>query len=177
MKEHSCRLVSKEELAAYADGELSASEVARIADHLATCPDCRVVADSLERSLQVTQAIWQTGQAQWPKTHSIDGIVTNRHKLKKILAVAASALLVLGAGAMWRLLSERGKRTRLVSEDEVAELRLKIAESGHAAQLLAAAELLSRYPGVESGVKQRYRHIVETYPETAAAAQARLKMK
>jgi hypothetical protein len=43
--------------------------------------------------------------------------------------------------------------------------------------LLAAAELLSKYPEAENSVKQRYRHIVETYPETPAAAKARQKIQ
>ena len=94
------------------------------------------------------------------------------------MGVAASILLILGVGAMWRLLSEPSERIRaIINEAKVAELRLKIAESSHAARLFAATELLSKYPEAESGVKQRYRHIVETYPETAAAAKAKLKIQ
>ncbi len=176
MNEHTCQVVSKEELVAFADGDLSASEAERIAAHIPACSDCQAVVEALERSLQVTQAVWWTAQAQWPKSHSFDKIVPKRQPLKKLFAVAASVLFVLGAGAIWRLLSEPSERIDLTSEEtKVAELRLKIADSGDAARLLAAAELLSRYPEAEDGVKQRYRHIVETYPETAAAAEARLR--
>lgn len=178
MKEHICHIVSKEKLIAYADGELSSSEAEQIAEHIATCPNCQAVTEALERSLQVTQAIWQTGQAQWPEIHPFDKITQDRRPLRKLAAVAASVLLVLGAGAIWRLLSEPSERIRVISEEtKVAELRLKIANSSDAARLLAAAELLSKYPEAESRVKQRYRHIVDTYPETVAAAKAKLKIR
>ena len=176
MKEHICQTVSREKLLAYADGELSPSEAERIAEHIATCLHCQALTEALERSLQVTQAIWQTSQAQWPETQSFDRIRLSRRPLKKLAVFAASILLVLGAGAIWRLLSGPSERTRTISEEtKVAELRLKIADSSDAARLLAAAELLSRYPEAQSGLEQRYRHIVETYPETAAAGEARLR--
>jgi hypothetical protein len=178
MNEHSCRIVSKEDLVAYADGELPQSESERIAEHIATCPDCKALSQALERSLQVTQAIWRTGEAQWPKAHSFDKVRWNGLRLKEAVAVAAGVLLLLGVGAIWRLLSEPSEPTgKIADEAKIAELRFKIAESGHAAQLLAAAELLSRYPGSKSSVEERYRHIVETYPDTAAAAKAKLKMQ
>jgi len=59
---------------------------------------------------------------------------------------------------------------------ETRGLRVDTADSGDAARLLAAAELLSRYPDAESSVEQRYRHIIETYPDTAAAAKAKRRM-
>lgn len=176
MKDHICQVVSKEKLVAYADGDLSPGEAEKVSEHIATCPDCQAVTEALERSLQVTQAIWQTGEAQWSETLSFNRVTPGRRTFKKLAAVAASVLLILGAGAIWRLLSEPSERTRVISEEtKVAELKLKIADSSDAARLLAAAELLSKYPEAESGLKQRYRHIVETYPETAAAAKARLR--
>ena len=178
MKEHTCQVVSREELVAYADGDLSPSEIERIGAHINTCPDCRAFAEALERSLRVTQAIWQTSQARWPETRSFDRIESNRLPFNRAAAIAAGVLLILGVGAIWRLLSKPSERTRMIEEKaKVAELRLKIADAGHAAQLLAATELLSRYPDTESAVKQRYRHIAETYPETVAAAKARLKLQ
>jgi predicted anti-sigma-YlaC factor YlaD len=178
VKERMCQTVSRERLVAYADGDLSPSEAEPIAEHIATCPHCQAVIEALARSLQVTQAIWQTGQARWPEAHSFDRVKSNRWELKKVAAVAASILLILGVGAIWRLLSEPSERTRVISEEaKVVELRLRIADSSDAARLLAAVELLSKYPEAESGVKQRYLHIVETYPETAAAEKAKLKIQ
>lgn len=178
MKEPICQAVSKERLVAYADGDLSPSETKRIAEHIAACSDCQGVIEALERSLQVTQAIWKTSETQWSETRSSIEIRANRRSFRKVIAVAVSILLILGAGAMWRLLSEPSELTQTIGEEaKVAELRLKIAESSDAARLLAAAELLNKYPEAESSVKERYRHIVETYPETAAAAEAKLKIQ
>ena len=178
MKEHTCHVVSKEELLAHADGDLPPSEAERIAEHITTCPDCQAFAEALERSLRVTQAIWQTAHAQWPETSSFNNVRSQRWSNRKALAVAAGILLIFAVGTAWRLLSDSADEPNKFNEQEkIAELRLKIAESSHAAQLLAATELLSRYPEAERAVKQRYRQIAEKYPETAAAAKARLKLQ
>ncbi len=178
MKEHSCQIVSKEELVAYADGDLLPSEAGRIAKHVATCPNCQAVTEALKLSLQVTQVIWQTSESQWPKTRPPERFQSSKWSLKKIAAVAAGILLVLGVGAVWRMLSRPTERTGISREQALAvEIKRKISESGDAARLLAAAELLSKYPESENSVKERYRHIVETYPETPAAAEARQKIK
>ena len=178
MKEHTCQVVSKEELVAYIDGDLSPSEAERIAEHIATCPDCQVIAEALERSLQVTQAIWQTGEARWPKTRPLEWFQSSKWSFRKVAAVAASILLILGAGAVWKMLSRPTKRASISREQALAvEIKCKIADSGDAARLFAAAELLSKYPEAEGTVKRRYRHIIEKYPETTAAAKARQKIQ
>jgi len=178
VKEDTCRIVSKEELVAYADGDLSPGEAGRIAEHIATCPSCRSMAEALQRSLHVTQAIWQTSEAQWPKTRPLERFQSSKWSYKKVAAVAASILLVLGVGAVWRMLSRPTERTGISREQALAvEIKRRISESGDAARLLAAAELLSKYPEAENSVKERYRHIVETYPETNAAAEARQKIQ
>ncbi|HUT45198.1 MAG TPA: zf-HC2 domain-containing protein [Sedimentisphaerales bacterium] len=178
MKEQICQVASKEKLVAYADGDLSPSETDRIAEHIASCSDCQAVTEALERSLQVTQTIWQTGQAQWPKTHPLEVFQSSKWSFRKVATVAASILLVLWAGAVWRMLSRLTERAGISREQALAvEIKRKIADSGDAARLLASAELLSKYPEAEKDVKQRYQHIVEKYPETAAAAKARKKIQ
>jgi len=178
VKEHTCLIVSKEELVAHADGDLPPSEAERIAEHIAACPVCQAVIEALERSLQVTQAIWQTAQARWPETPSFDKVRSNKWPHRKAMRVAAGVLSIVAVGAAWQLLPESSDHRRTVSEEaKVIELKLKIADSADAARLLAAAELLSKYPEAKSGIRQRYQHIVETYPETAAAAKARLKIQ
>ena len=178
MKEDTCQIVSKEELVAYADGELSPSEAGRIAEHIATCPNCQAVTEALKLSLQVTQVIWQTSEAQWLKTRPLERFQSSKWSLRKIAAVAASILLVLGVGAVRRMLSRQNEQAGISREQALAvEIKRKISESGDAARLLAAAELLSKYPEAENSVKERYRHIVETYPETTAAAEARQKIQ
>jgi len=178
VKQHSCQIVSKEELATYADGDLSPNEAEQIAAHIATCPDCRAFVEALERSLHVTQSIWQAAQAQWPVTHTFDKVRTQRWPYRKAIAVAASILLILAIGTVWRLLSETPDEPHEFGDEaKIAELKLKITESSHAAQLLAAAELLNKYSEAENQVKERYRQIIKEYPETAAAKEAKLKIQ
>ena len=178
MKEHICQVVSKEKLVAYLYGELSPSEAEKIAEHIATCLGCQAVIEALERSLQVTQAIWQTGESQWPKTLQIEGFRLSKWSFRNVAAVAASIILVFGAGTVWRVLSRPTGRAGISREQALAvEIKRKIADSGDAARLLAAAELLSKYPEAERTVKLRYRHIIEKYPETTAAAKARQKIQ
>lgn len=178
MKEHICQIVSKEELVAYADGELSPSEAERITEHIATCPNCQTVTKALKRSLQVTQAIWQTRETQWLKTRPLERFQSSKWSFRKKAALAASILLVLATGAVWRMISRVTEKSSTSREQALAvEIKRKIADSGDAARLLAAAELLSKYPEAERDVKQRYQHIAETYPETAAAAKARQKIQ
>jgi len=178
MKEHTCRIVSKEELVAYADGDLSPSEAGRIAEHIATCSNCQAVTEALKRSLHVTQAIWQTSEAQWPKTRPLERFQSRKWSLRKVAAVAAGISLVLGVGAVWQMLSRPNEQAGRSREQALAvDIKRKISESGDAARLLAAAELLSKYPEAENSVKERYLYIVETYPETPAAAKARQKIQ
>ena len=178
MKEQICQAVSKEELVAYSEGDLSPSQAEQVAEHIANCQDCQAMAEALQRSLHVTQVIWKTGEAQWPKTRLLERFQSSKWSFRKVAAVAASILMVLGAGAVWLMLSRPTERASISREQALAvEIKRKIADSGDAARLLAAAELLSKYPKAESSVKQRYRHIVETYPETTAAAEARQKIQ
>jgi predicted anti-sigma-YlaC factor YlaD len=178
VKEHSCQTVSKEELVAYTDGDLSPNEAEWMAEHLTSCPDCRAFVEALEQSLKLTKAIWQTAHTQWPEICSFEDFRKQRWPYRKAIAIVASILLILSIGTVWRLLSESHNETRKLNEEaKITELKLKIAESSHAAQLLAAAELLSKYPELHGSVEERYRHIIEAYPDTTAAAEARLKTR
>ena len=178
MKERSCQVVSQEKLVAYTDGELSPSEAENITGHIANCSDCQDIIKALEHSLQITQAIWKTSEARWPEIRSFNEVRVNMRSFRRVIAVAASILLFFSVGIIWQLLSEPSEPKLIIDEEaKVVELKLKIADSSGAAQLLAAAELLSKYPEAENLVKERYRHIVETYPETAAAAEAKLKIQ
>jgi len=178
VKDQICQAISKEELVAYSEGDLSPSQAEQVAGHIANCQNCQAMAEALQRSLQVTQVIWKTSEAQWPKTRPLEWFQSSKWSFRKVAAVAASILMVLGAGAVWRMLSRPTERAGISREQALAvEIKRKISESSDAARLLAAAELLSKYPEAEDSVKQRYRHIVETYPETIAAAKARQKIQ
>jgi anti-sigma factor RsiW len=177
VKEHNCQVVSKEELVAYGDGELSPSQAEQIAAHIAGCENCRAVADALERSLHVTQVIWQTGEAQWPKTCRLDKLKSSRRLLKPATVVAASILLIVGIGVSWRLLSGSSERTRAVGgEPTAAEIEAAANRAALAAQMLAVADLLSSQPGGEEYAMKRYADVIDSFPGKEESAQARLRL-
>ena len=82
--------------------------------------------EALERSLHVTQVIWQTDEAQWPKTLRLDKPKSNRRWLRPV-AAAAGILLVLGVAAMW-LLSESSEKPRVIGKEPTAAERRRKEE-------------------------------------------------
>lgn len=162
----------KEMLVDYADGQLSPDESKEVVEHLAKCERCQGMLEELQRSLELAGVIWADGLEESKEIR-----VPIQGKAKKIhwpryAAVAAGILLVLTTSIVWRALVRPAEK-----ETSFAEIERKITDSGNAARLLAAAELLAEYPDDQSIVKEQYRYIVETYPETAAATKARLKIQ
>jgi len=168
--EKSCKDI-EQMLVDYADGQLSPTNSSKVAEHLAKCEHCRKMYNALERSLELTSAIWADGLAETEHIR-IPATKTRKIHWPRYAAIAASILLVATASVVWRT-HPRPRESELT----FAEIERKITESGSAARLLAAAELLSGNPDTETIVKEQYRHIVETYPETAAAAKAKLRIK
>jgi anti-sigma factor RsiW len=178
VKEEICQVVSKEKLVAYADGELSSSEAEQVAAHVADCQRCRTMLDALEQSLLVTQAIWRTGEAQWPKAPSLDRRESTRRSFWPVAAVAAIIVLVLGVAAVWRLLFGPNERTLIVSrEPTAAEIEVAANRAALAAQMLAVADLLSSQPGGEQYAVKRYSDLITSFPETQQSAEARLHLQ
>jgi hypothetical protein len=52
-----------------------------------------------------------------------------------------------------------------------------IDQATMAAKLLAAADLMTKHPDARTLVQSQYRHIVDTYPHTHAAENAKLLIK
>lgn len=161
----------KQMLVDYADGQLSPSDSSMVAEHLAICEHCRKKLYGLQISLELAGVIWADIHTE---TENIRIPVTKNRKLPwlRYAAIAASILLIVTTSVVWHTFV-RPKRSELT----FAEIERKITESGSAARLLAAAELLSEYPEAETIVKQQYQHIVKTYPETSAATKAKLRIK
>jgi len=169
--ENSCEEI-REMLVDYTDGQLLPSDSKKVAEHLAECAHCRKMLDALQRSLELAEVVWEDGLEE-----TKDIRVSIHGKVRKIpwpryAAIAAGILLVVTTSIVWRTLMRPAKK-----ELSFAEIEQKITESGSAARLLTAAELLAEYPDAEAIVKQQYHYIVETYPETAAANKAKLKIK
>lgn len=155
----------------YADGQLSPSDSSKVAEHLANCENCRKLLNGLQKSLELAGVIWADAHTETENIR-IPTAKTRKIRWPRYAVIAASILLVATASVVWHTLT-RPK----VNELTFAEIERKIIESGNAARLLAAAELLSENPKAETIVKQQYQHIVETYPETTAATKAKLRIK
>jgi len=153
------------------DGQLSPSDSSNVAEHLTKCEECRKILDALQKSLELAGVIWADAHTE---TENIRVPVTKNKKLPwlRYVAIAASIFVVATTSIVWRTLISPKE-----SELTFAEIERKITESGSAARLLAAAELLSENPKAETIVKQQYQHIVETYPETSAATKAKSRIK
>jgi predicted anti-sigma-YlaC factor YlaD len=160
----------KEMLVDYADVNLSPGESKQVAEHLEKCEHCRKTLEALQRSLDLIGFIWEDSLAE---TESIP----NARKARKVCwpryaAVAAGILLVLTTSVLWRALIRPAEK-----EINFADIERRITEAGNAARLLAATELLAEYSDSQSIIKEQYRYIVETYPETSAAAEAKSKIQ
>ena len=167
----SCKDIA-EMLVDYADGQLSASESSEVAEHLAKCERCRSILEALHTSLDLAGVIWEDGLAETEAIRIPIPRKTRKIRWPRYAAIAASILLVLTSALVWRVLVRPAKK-----ELTFAEIERKIIESGSAARLLAAADLLAKYPDAETIAKRQYRYIVERYPETAAAAKAKLRIR
>ncbi|MHC4725890.1 MAG: hypothetical protein ACYS17_01560, partial [Planctomycetota bacterium] len=98
-------------------------------------------------------------------------------KMRKIpwpryAAAAAGIVLLLTTSIVWRSLVSPAEK-----EINFADIERRITEAGNAARLLAATKLLAENSDTHSIVKEQYRYIVETYPKTTAASQAKLKIE
>jgi len=144
----------------YADGQLSPGDSNKVAEHLAKCANCRRLHSGLQKSLELAGVIWADAHTE-TENISIPTAKTRKNRWSRYAAIAAGILVVAAASVVWHTFT-RPK----VNELTFAEIERKITESGSAARLLAAAELLSDNPEAEAIVKQQYRHIVETYPDT-----------
>ena len=155
----------------YADGKLSLDESNDVSAHLAECENCRKLLDALRKSLSLTGVIWEDSLSDIEKIH-----VKTRAKIKihwlRYAAVAAGILIVVITSFVLRKSPEPVR-----DEPSFAEIERKINDSASAARLLAAAKLLAEYPDAKSIADRQYSYIIETYPKTPAAAEAKLKMQ
>jgi hypothetical protein len=168
--EKSCKDI-EQMLVDYADGQLLPSDSSKVAEHLATCEHCRMLLSGLQKSLELAGVIWADSLAETENIH-IPAAKTRKISQLRYAAIAASILIVATTSIVWLTLTRPRER-----ELTFAEIERKISESGSAARLLAAAELLSDNPDAENIVKQQYQYIVETYPQTSSAIKAKSKMQ
>jgi hypothetical protein len=168
--EKSCKDIERM-LVDYADNQLSQIDANKVTKHLVECEECRKLLDALQKSLELAGVIWADNLAE-TENILIPATKTRKIHLSRYAAIAAGILLVVAVSAIWQT------RTRpKVNELTFAEIERKINESGNAAQLLAATELLAGQPDAQGLIQQQYRYIVERYPQTSSAVKAKAKMQ
>lgn len=169
--EKSCKDIS-EMLVDYADGRLSPGESSEVAAHLAKCEDCRRTLEALKRSLELAGAIWEDGLAETEAIRIPIPKKVRKFRWPRYAVVAASILLIFTVSVLWHVLVGPPE-----SEPTFAEIERRISDSASATRLLAAADLLAKYPDSEAIVKRQYHYVVKKYPDTPAAAEAKLRIK
>lgn len=169
--QRSCEDIS-EKLVDYADGQLSADESSEVAEHLTRCDDCRKTLAALKRSLELTGVIWEDGLAETEAIRIPIPEKVRKFRWAKYAAVAASILFVLMISRVWRALV---KPTG--NEPTFTEIERRISDSASATRLLAAADLLAKYPDTEEIARRQYQYVVRKYSQTPAAAEAKLRIK
>lgn len=169
--EKSCEQIEKL-LVDYADGELSSGESSKVAEHLAKCERCRKTFQALERSMELAGVIWEDGLREIEDLGVTKVAAVRRFKWGRYAAIAASILIAAGIFRAWHSTTSHEEPTLTF-----AEVEQRIEQSGRAARLLAAAELLAECPDAQSIVEKQYRYIVETYPQTPAAAKAKSRIQ
>ncbi len=170
-----CDKISQDRLVAFADAELSPTEAAQVSEHLNQCESCRAMVEALQRSIELVTASWAAEQARWPKWRASQKPVPNRFPVVRALAVAASILLLLGVGLMWRTVSEPGKPMN--NGQAIARLGQKVMQAGTAARMLAIADLLANEPEGREYARNRYMEIAKEFAGTDCAEQAKLRLK
>ena len=170
-----CDKIPQETLVAFTDGQLSPGEAAEVSEHIDRCESCRQMVEALQRSIELVKVSWAAEQSKWPKWRKADQSTLRRRPSVRVLAVAASILLLLGLGLIWRMVSEPGKAA--LNGKTIARLEQTVIRAGTAAQMLAVADLLSKQTGGRDYARERYKEIISDYSDTAQAVQAKLRLK
>lgn len=167
----SCETIC-EMLVDYADGQLSASESSEVVEHLAKCEQCRRTFGALQKSIELANVIWADSLAETEAIRIPAPVKVRKVSRPRYAAIAASILLIFTASILLHVLVGPAK-----SEPTLAEIERRISNSASAIQLLAAADMLAKYPDTEAIAKRQYHYVVKKYPQTSAAAEAKLRIQ
>jgi len=172
--EKSCEKI-EELLVDYADGQLSPSESNNVTEHLEKCENCRKILTALNKSLELAGVIWTDGLCEIKEIRDPIHGKTRKIPWPKFAAAAAGIIFLLTTSVVWRTFTRPTKPSK--KEVNFADIERRINNAGNAARLLTATELLAEFPDSQSIVKDQYRYIVETYPDTPSAKEAKLKIQ
>jgi len=181
VKEYICQDISRETLVAYSDGELPTSEAEQIKKHIARCENCRIMLSALQRSLEVTKAIWKNRQAQWPKKPSYKKPILSRWLIRRLTAVAASILLLISIGVIRRVLFKPTEKSFSNRSEpaipKIDEIEIEVHRAAVAAQMLAVADMLADQPGGEQYAVKRYNYIMKSFAGRNESKQAKSRLQ
>lgn len=167
----SCKEI-EQMLVDYADGRLSPGESSEVAAHLAKCEDCRRTLEALKRSLELAGVIWEDGLAETEAIRIPIPRTARKFQWPKYAAIAAGILLVVTISGLWRALVRPTGQ-----EPTFAEIERRISDSASATRLLAAADMLAKYTDTKAIANRQYHYVVKKYPQTPAAAEAKLRIE
>lgn len=136
---------------------------------------------ALQRSLLVTQTIWKSRQAQWPKKYSYKKPLLSRWPVKRLTAVAASIILLLSIGIIRWVLYKPTEKTFSIKHEstipKIDEIEIEVHRAGLAAQMLAVADMLADQPGGEQYAEKRYTYIINSFAGRDESKQAKLHLQ
>lgn len=147
----------------YVDGELTERDVEAVARHLAGCPVCRKVQESLERSLRLAKTIWLdnlNGAEILPEAAPVRRSMV---QWSCYAAVAGVILIVVGVLVPW---SSHGSAQ---PDAACIVVERQVVDVATAARLLMVTQILARCEGTESIVEEQCRYIRSNYAGTPAA--------
>ena len=173
MKNMSCEDIEKI-LVDYSDGLLSNEEKSQVEQHLDDCENCRKLLNALNHSLELTNIIWEDNLSNIEKDE-----IAALSKVKKInwlryVSIAASILVVVTTGILWRYLHKPKENPAELTFEQIEK---NINDSGNAAYLLAATELLEEYPDYKEIAESQYHYIAKTFQGTPAAEKIKSKIQ
>jgi anti-sigma factor RsiW len=177
MSNEPCSVYS-ELLVDYADGELTAADHDRVAEHLATCAKCQAELRRLQRSLELARAAWQDAALPLPATSQTAVAACERARLGRIVvACGAAAAILLLAFTLWRLprRSPDGQPASVIAQQEAIqqpkwskeEIDSYISRQTRTARLAVAVQLLASQPGLEEYKIQAERYLAKVSGDAA----------
>jgi predicted anti-sigma-YlaC factor YlaD len=169
--EKSCKEIEKL-LVDYADGQLLPDASNEVAEHLAQCENCRKVLNALQQSLELSDIIWTDGLTEIENIRIPIQRKIRTFSWRRYAAIAASILLAVTTSIVWRALVKPVEKA-----PSLAEIERSIVEEGTAAKLLTATDLLANKAYTKELIKSQYEYIVTHYPNTKAAATAKMRIQ
>jgi predicted anti-sigma-YlaC factor YlaD len=166
MNQKACQLY-EEKLVQYADGELPEAELDSVTDHLKKCPACRQLLHCLQKSMDLTEIVFEQNLASYSE------LTTSKEPYARqwILSSVAAAILLMIGLCWWTLQNDKE------SPADITQLEQALDQTARAAKLLTAADLLAKYTDQQDLAQDRYRYIVQAFPTTPYASIAQSKLQ